>query len=278
MSGAGERVAFGEGDALTRFDGFERVILVANSDAVHVADLQARHTGALFVFFNKVYKVVDRPFAGDAVLVARSGPAGANIVYRREVADVLRLVSGPGFRGIVNLRVGARERFSPAADFEGATVAHLDLQPMFAGFYPSTHVPTSGFALALALAERLGSGRVVLAGFTARRSEAWKLFHDHDWTFEQVAMRALARSGLIAMEPGRAERSPFDALCERFPAVSRDTVALVSAEVLGERLEGTNMTVDRLVSVTKPLARIDRVLRGLKPKTRKEKLAEKGGG
>jgi hypothetical protein len=73
----------GPGEALSRFEGFGRVVLVANSEAVDVADLQARHAGALFVFFNKVYKVLDRPFAGDALLVARSGPAGANIVYRR---------------------------------------------------------------------------------------------------------------------------------------------------------------------------------------------------
>ncbi len=45
---------------------FSHIVLVANSDAVDIqAACQAQFpSSALFVFFNKVYKVLDRPFHG----------------------------------------------------------------------------------------------------------------------------------------------------------------------------------------------------------------------
>ena len=157
------------------FAGFETIVLVANSDAVRIDALRSRYgEGALFVFFNKVYKVLDRPFEGACLLVARSGPAGANIVYRREVADVVALVRSPRFLGICNLRAGTSERFSAVADFAvREPVGHLDLAPVLGGFYPPSHLATSGFALAVFLAEAVPGARVVLAGFTAKRSRRW---------------------------------------------------------------------------------------------------------
>ena len=77
------------------FKGFARVVLVANSDAVDIAALSARYgDGTLFVFFNKVFKVLDAPFERPSLLIARSSQAGANIVYRGEVGTVLRLLRG----------------------------------------------------------------------------------------------------------------------------------------------------------------------------------------
>src|SRR5580765_5861341 len=68
------------------FAAFSHIVLVANSDEVRIDELQdAFPENALFVFFNKVYKVLDRPFTGNALLISRGGPRGANIVYRREV-------------------------------------------------------------------------------------------------------------------------------------------------------------------------------------------------
>ena len=236
----------------TFFGGFARVVLVANSDAVDIVALSARYgDGTLFVFFNKVFKVLEAPFDRPSLLVARSSQAGANIVYRREVGTVLQLLRGPQFHGIANLKAGTAETFSPAESFENAPVGFLDLAPVFADFYPATHVPTSGFALAFWLAEACPALPIVLAGFTARRSARWKLFHDHEWTFEQMVNRLLVRTGVTAAD-----------------------VALVSSEVLSERLEGTNQAIDRLMSLTRLQGRLDAFLRGLKPKTRKQKLAE----
>lgn len=269
LSSADEVAAF--------FAAFPVVVLVANSDAIDLPRLQAAYgPDALFIFFNKVYKVLDRPFEDSCLLVARSGPAGANIVYRREVADVLRLVNGPRFRGVLNIRGGTREAFSDRAAFGLDRVGHLDLAPTVADFYPSTHVPTSGFALALFLAERCPASRVALAGFTARRSTRWKLFEDHDWTFEQIVLRLLFRTGRLEVAPGSpgASNSPFAAIAGRLEGVSAADVGLVANEVLAERLAMANSAIDRLLRLTRLQDRFDGWLKGWKPKTRKAKLAE----
>ncbi|WP_168990469.1 3-deoxy-manno-octulosonate cytidylyltransferase [Aureimonas flava] len=258
------------------FARYPTVVLVANSDAVRIGDLRLRYgPDALFVFFNKVYKVLDTPFDGACLLVARSSRAGANIVYRREVEDVLRLVRGPRFLGICNLRSGRHERFSAPAEFGGAVpVGHLDMAGAMDGFYPSDQVATSGFALALFLVERCAGTRIVLAGFTARRSRRWKLFTDHDWTFEQIVQRLLLREGRIETA-GVAGDDLFGAIARRFPDVSRAEVALVSAEVLAERLDGANAAIDDLLRTTRTQRRFADWLRSMKPKTRKARIAER---
>lgn len=267
--------AAGSSDVVAFFGGFPRVILVANSEAVDIASLKARYgADALYVFFNKVFKVLSEPFDYPSLLVARSSPAGANIVYRGEVETVLALLTSSRFSGILNLRAANPERFSEAAEFGGAETRFLDLAGYFDDFYPASHVPTSGFALALWLSENCPATEIVLAGFTARRSPQWKLFHDHDWTFEQIVQRLLVRGGRLVSDAGVAG-DPFVAIAKRLPGVSPADVALVAADVLSERLEGSNVAIDRLYSLTRLQSRMDGFLRRLKPKTRKQKLAER---
>jgi len=255
------------------FAGFERIVLVANSDAVDIAALRQRFgDDALYVFFNKVFKVLSEPFAGSCLLVARSSPAGANIVYRNEVESVLGLLRSPNFRGVLNLRTAPGETFSRAEEFGGARAGFLDLAHYFDDFYPASHVPTSGFALAVWLAENCPTSRVVLAGFTAQRSGQWKLFHDHDWTFEQIVQRLLLRSNKIE-RIGVPDTSGLEAIARRFPDTTPEELSLVASQVLAERLEGSNMAIDRLFSLTRLQGRVDSLLRSLKPKTRKQKLA-----
>ncbi|WP_102961520.1 3-deoxy-manno-octulosonate cytidylyltransferase [Mangrovicella endophytica] len=257
------------------FRGFPAIVLVANSDAADVAALRREYgSAALFVFFNKVYKVLSQPFEGNSLLVARSSQAGANIVYRKEVEDVLRLLRGRGFRGILNLKAGDAERFSPAQEFGAVDVGYLDLVERFTGFYPATHVPTSGFALALWLAEQELGTRVVLAGFTAKRSLRWKLFTDHEWTFEQVVQRLMVRTGRIEVA-GAMPAGSISAIAGRFDGISEAEVALVASDVLSERLESANVAIDGLIALTRLQRRFDSALRALKPKTRKARLLEK---
>ncbi|MDI7865289.1 3-deoxy-manno-octulosonate cytidylyltransferase [Rhizobiaceae bacterium n13] len=254
---------------------YSHIVLVANSDECQLESLVATLPDtALFVFFNKVYKVLRRPFAGNALLVARSSAAGANIVYRREVGDVLRFFEGANFQGILNIRAHHEERLSAAAEFGVPNVGHLDLAGYFSGFYPQGRMPTSGFALAIWLCE-LDIGRpVILTGFSARRSEKWKLFHQHDWTFEQVLLRLFVRLGKLQASD-TAELCPYAVLQQRFPDIKPADIALSAAEVLSERLDGANHEIDRLISLTKFNRAIQNFTRWLKPKTRKQKLAEK---
>ncbi|MCQ0990155.1 3-deoxy-manno-octulosonate cytidylyltransferase [Jiella marina] len=257
------------------FARYRTVVLVANSEAADIPALRHRFgEGVLFVFFNKVYKVLDEPFDRPALLVSRSSPAGANLVYRREVDAVCRFFPGHAFLGILNLVAATGERFSSADEFGGRAVGHLDLVSHYSGFYPADYAPTSGFALAVWLVESCPDVSVILAGFTAERSDRWKLFHDHEWTFEQIVQRLLMRAGRLGAIGGR-ERPPLTAIAQRFPDVQPQEIALVAAEVLSARQEGTNRSVDRLYSIVKPLASIDGIFRRLKPKTRKQRLQER---
>lgn len=57
------------------FSRYSHVILVANSDQVNVKELQAEYPRtALFVFFNKVYKILDEQFSGHSLLISRAQP------------------------------------------------------------------------------------------------------------------------------------------------------------------------------------------------------------
>ncbi|MCM2441956.1 3-deoxy-manno-octulosonate cytidylyltransferase [Agrobacterium vitis] len=231
------------------------------------------HT-SLFVFFNKVYKILDKPFDRPSLLVARSGSVGANIVYRKEVKEVLGYFPADTFLGVMNVRAHPGELFSEAGKFEGAAVGHLDLSSHFSSFYPGDHIPTSGFALALWLSEYLPEKTIVLDGFSARRSEKWKVFHLHDWTFEQVVLRLFIHSGKL-VAPGAAEKNAYAALLQRFPDLTEGAVALSAADVLASRLEGANKEIDKLISVTKILRWFYQLSKKLKPKTRKQRLNAK---
>ena len=255
------------------FDRYRRVVLIANSDGVDISAVTQKHGDeALYVFFNKVYKVLKTPFGGEALLVARSSPIGANIVYRKEVGAVLGYLPDSSLTGVLNLACGTDEVFSDAHEFVGRNAGQLQLASHFADFYPQSHKPTSGFALAVWLAEK-ASCEVHLEGFTARRSLQWKLFADHDWIFEQTCLRLLARAGqlhMAAIEPVNA----YAELGRRFPGISASNIAATGIEVLANRADNTSVAVDRLFSLTRLQGKIDGFFRDLKPKTRKERAIE----
>jgi hypothetical protein len=254
---------------------YSHIVLVANSEAVDFGRLRSElPETALYVFFNNVYKVLDESFAGHAVLIARSGVMGANIVHRREVVDVLRFFAGDDFLGVVNIRVSPEENFSDESGFKGARTRHLDLTQMLGDLYPTDKIATSGFAMALWLAELQLPGKILLAGFSAKRSEKWKVFDVHDWTFEQIFLRLFARMGTISMMGG-VDVSPYAAIARRFPQVPPIEIAMTAAEVLSERLHNANGQIDRLMSVTKSIRAIEGFFRRFKPKTRKQRFLEK---
>lgn len=257
---------------------YAHLVLVANSDEVDMAALRQRFgEGTLFVFFNKVYKVLDGTFDRPALLVSRSGMMGANIVHRREAAEVLGHFAPATFLGILNVTIGNQERFSSQAEFGAGPVAHLDLEPVVAGLYPPRMVPTTGFGLCLWLDGLDLPAAITLAGFSSRRSERWKVFDIHDWTFEQVVLRLLFRKGRIDLL-GRDRHDPYAALARHFPDVTPDEISRMTDEVLSERLFGLSRMVDRLMSVTKPLRYVDAWFRRLRPRTRKQRFLRRQGG
>ncbi len=228
----------------------------------------------LFVFFNKVYKVLDGTFDRQSMLVARSGMMGANIVHRREVKDVLGFFPTSHFLGVLNVRVAASENFSPGATFEGAHVKHLDLTEQLQGRYPGGKIATSGFALTLWLRSLDLKADVALAGFTAKRSAKWKVFDVHDWTFEQVCLRVWARHNEIKML-GHGEDNRAAALSRMLPDIDPLEITMESAAVLADRLDGANEQIDRLTSATKLQQNLLAWFRRIRPKTRKQRYLAK---
>jgi len=251
--------------------GFSHIVLVANSDAVDIASLRAQFPGtALFVFFNKVYKVLDRPFHGHSLLISRGQPRGANIVYRGEVGEVVKFFPKEYFLGIMNIRLGPEEKLNPAADFQGAPTGHLDLVGFCSDFYTEGKTPTSGFAMALWLSDLKLPGAIVLAGFSARRSQKWRVVSAHDWSFEQTFLRLFARLGKITIHGGVA-LNPYISLAQRFTEVPPAEIALAAAEVLSERLGNTDAEIDKLISLTNVIRSADNFMRRLRPKFLKRK-------
>lgn len=236
-------------------------------------ELQEEYPGtALFVFFNKVYKILDEQFSGNSLLISRAQPRGANIVYRNEVADVVKLLASQKFLGIMNIRLAEIERLNTSADYLGTPTGHLDLVGFCADFYPKDKVATSGFAMALWLVNQSLPAEIVLAGFSAKRSDKWRVVNVHDWTFEQVFLRLFARVGKLTMHGSRPANS-YMTLASRFPELPAAEISATIAEVLSLRLSQTDAQVDKLISLTSAFRSIDEFLRRLKPKFLKKTKA-----
>jgi hypothetical protein len=162
------------------------------------------------------------------------------------------------------MRTAAIEKVTPASAFSGVPTGQLDLAEYFVDFYPPDHLPSSGFALAVWLAE-LELGRpIVLAGFSAKRSERWKIFDVHDWTFEQIVQRLLVRAGRLTLAKAPPPHAYAQVLA-RFPEFSAETLSLAASEILSERLEGANAEIGKLIATTSVNRSVERLVRGLKP-------------
>ncbi|KQV14719.1 3-deoxy-manno-octulosonate cytidylyltransferase [Rhizobium sp. Root1203] len=260
------------------FTGYSDIVLVANSEEVDIVDLTSRlPETTLFIFFNKVYKVLHEPFTRSSLLVTRSGTLGANLVKSGKVPKVLQYFEKDSFLGVLNLTIGSREQFSPASAFGDVKVMHVDLEELFAPFYPRTKIATTGFAVCYWLTKLDLGAKITLAGFSSKRGERYKVLDVHDWTFERVLLRLLYRSGKIDIIEG-ALANPYADLAAHFPEYSAAEIALTANQVLSERLENLSSVVDRLMHVTRFLRFVDRTFRRLKPKTRKERLWERMEG
>lgn len=257
------------------FNRYSHIVLVANSEALDPQSMRTEFPGdTLFVFFNKVYKVLDDSFPGHAILVARSGMMGANIVHRREVDEVLKFFTSDKFLGILNIRTAPEERFSPVGAFKGATVMYSDLETLMSRHYPPDKIPTSGFALVAWMRELQLTPKIVLAGFSGKRSARWKVFDVHDWTFERIYFGLLARRGIITSAE-HARPSRFDLLTRHFPDAESEEIQAGINDALSTRLDHALTLIDGLMSLTKWQRALDQAFRKARPKTRKQRALDR---
>lgn len=229
------------------------IVLVANSQAADVAELRRTMPGdALFVFFNDVTRVLGEPFDRPAILVARSGKDGPAIVRKNKIGGILGCFAPGALQAVVDLRCGTRENFVPAEAFGFPKVVFLDLTEFFRTRYTAMKTASSGYAMAAWLASQGLRSEIHGCGFTGRRSEKWKVFDVHDWAFERIALRLFETSGRLHLQPSSIfDPSAIEALSRQFPEIERTRFVEIGYEVLAQRIEHTDMFVERLWSVTK---------------------------
>ncbi|MDK1374970.1 MULTISPECIES: hypothetical protein [unclassified Sinorhizobium] len=237
---------------------YETVALIANSEGVDVdAVVRALPERTLYVFFTGCAKVLTRPFDGDAVLCHRLIADGTRFLKSRKHFDrAYSLFSQPPKAEIgVLADRGVPEGAPRVTTARTSTLVPytLDFDHALGPLYPVDRMPTTGFAVALWLVEKVPDANVSLCGFTGTAGLQFNMYSEHDWTFEQIMLQLLAQKGRIQ----RFE----DSLCEpagalariigRFPEFDEATIALVAANVLANRLTGTERQVSRLWARTK---------------------------
>jgi hypothetical protein len=114
----------------------------------------------------------------------------------------------------------------------------------------------------------------VLAGFSGKRSARWKVFDVHDWTFERIYFRLLARRGVItSAEHARPPR--FDLLTRHFPDAKSEEIQAAINDALSTRLDHALTLIDGLMSLTKWQRALDQAFRKARPKTRKQRALDR---
>ncbi len=232
---------------------YEAIVVVANSNAT---DLEAASDRlpprTLFVFFNEATRVLSQQFNKPSVLVARSGKDGPAIVRKNKMPGILTCFMPGALKAVIDLRSGDRENFVEPERFGHDVVRFLDLTEYFLDRYTAAKTPSSGYAMIAWLADRTPEQKLFGFGFTGRRSEKWRVFDVHDWVLERIALRILETSGAIELLPTATQTpSAMAALRRQFPDVGSAQLTETAVEVLAQRLERTDMFVDRLWSVTK---------------------------
>ncbi|MCV3764785.1 3-deoxy-manno-octulosonate cytidylyltransferase [Rhizobium sp. TRM95796] len=257
------------------FSNFQTIVLVANSDDQRLSEiLRDPPPKPLYVFFNKIDRVLDTPFPHDCVLVTRCNTAGSEVVYRRRLPGMMRLMPAPFFKGVINLRAASRERLNRPEEFDEIPAGFLDLTEFMESFYPPQHTASSGFAMTAWLKHVAPDIDVRLTGFSGERGFKWKVFHIHDWTFEQTALRLMEKGGLIRNDVPR-EQDPYPAFFRHFPQLDRDDARSEMLLVLSEKLEKANKRIDKLISATAPLRLFYDGWRAVKWKSKKNRVLDK---
>ena len=265
------------GDPRAFFARFDSIVLVANSPAAaEILTESGLGKNPLFIFFNKVFRIIDRPFEGNSVLVSRSSPVGSSLIYRKELPSVLRLLDGPNFQGILNIKANAGELLSPKADFGRDDVANLDLVDFTRALYPQDkRMPSTGFALAVWLAHLKLGVPIRLAGFSGMREDSWRVYDVHDWTWEQIVLQLFYSKGLLVDAAAASRAWPVEGLLSQFDGITPADFQRTASQVLSERLGGANRAIDLVFRTIKPQLAAAEFIRKLRPKSRKAKAREK---
>jgi len=258
-----------EEDIVALFSRYTAVAILANSMALDLDAVQRElPANTLFVVFTYCNKILTSSFRRDTVIVHRMRDhrfaMNSNEVLRRsrELIDPAYLKSEIGL--FVSLETDTSAQ--PRHDRDAVSFPVIDADAYFSSFYTRQHRPSSGFGLALWLAERLNGIPIVLCGFTGVRDGSLKMSSMHDWTLEQTLLRILYREGkLVRFEDSKETLGSVTRIAKAFPAFREEDIAAAALEVLNERTQGLDTLTATLLSVWRPILRANEKLKRRPP-------------
>jgi hypothetical protein len=240
------------------FSGYEMVALIANSESVDIdAITYTLPEKTLYVFFTGCTKVLPRPFDKDAILCHRLVASGTRFLKSQKHFDKAYSLFTHGLKSEIGVIAdrgmpdgGARVMSPRKSDLVPHT---LDFDYTFGPLYPMERMPTTGFAIAVWLAEKMPHANICLCGFTGVAGLQFSMYTEHDWTFEQIMLQLFVKKGRIRRfeEKLSEPAGSYARIHSRFPEFSEATIALVANNVLANRFTGMERQVAKLWSKTK---------------------------
>lgn len=258
-------------DFETLLSGYEMLALIANSENVDIDSItRALPENTLYIFFTGCAKVLHKPFEKDAMLCHRLVADGARFFKSRKHFDRAYSLFANGLKAEIGVLA---ERGVPTgtppldAPRRSDLVPYtLDFDHTFGALYPAGRMPTTGFAIAAWLIEKMPHTNVCLCGFTGVAGLQFGIYSGHDWTFEQIMLQLFVKNGRISrFEDNLSEPvGMFARIHDRFPEFSEATIALVATNVLANRFTGTELQVAKLWSKTKLQRKIGSLFKRIK--------------
>ena len=252
-------------DFETILSGYDKVALIANSEAVDIEAIQAGlPEKTLYIFFTGCAKVLHRPFTGDVILCHRLVSGGSKFLKSQKHFDTAYSLFAGDLKAEIGVLAGrgmedgapamASPRQSPLVRYT------LDFDYDFGALYPQDRKPTTGFAIAIWLAEKIPHANIILCGFTGVAGLQFNMYMEHDWTFEQIMLQLFVKKGRISRfgDGSDTAAGSFSRIQARFPEFGEAAIALVATNVLANRYTGMERQVAKLWSRTK----LERRIRG----------------
>lgn len=252
-------------DATLDYEGFlellgsyDAIALIANSESLVIDSVMAAlPQNTLYVFFTGCAKVLSKPFPKDSILCHRLVAEGTRFLKSRKHFESAYSFFPQGLKaevGILADKAKTDRGPLPAPRTSPITPLVIDFDYMFHGLYPAGRMPTTGFALALSLLDLRPETKVYLCGFTGVPGTEFNMYSEHDWTFEQTVLQLFAKKErIIQLQESdvAAAQNWLTGVSNRFPEFAHGEVAMMAAQVIGNRLTGTERRVAKLWDQTK---------------------------
>lgn len=237
---------------------YEAIALIANSESLAIDKVvSALPDNTLYVFFTGCAKVLNKPFPKDSALCHRLIANGTRFLKSKKHFESAYSFFPQGLKaeiGLIADKATIANIALPAFRKSPIIPLVIDFDYLFPGLYPAGRMPTTGFGLALSLLKIQPEAKVYLCGFTGVPGTEFNMYSEHDWTFEQTLLKLFAKKDrIIQLQESdiAASQNWLTGVCTRFPEFDSAEVALVAAQVIGNRVTGMERRLAKLWDQTK---------------------------